>query len=78
MTRRARSLNQRLRLELGGEEIVTVALIDQQRQLLPRLGNQHAGIPFAPARPFLPQVAGERLLPPRAIDRITDRRERRY
>lgn len=60
--RLGRSL-QHLRLELAFEKIVTIALIDQDRQLLLGLGDQHAGIPLTPARTLLAEVQRERLLP---------------
>lgn len=56
-------LNQHLGFELVDQKIITIALIDQGRQLFGRLRNQHAGIPLAPARTVFAQITGECLLP---------------
>src|SRR5690606_18275156 len=66
-----------LRLELNLEKVITITLIDQQRQSLRGLGQQRAGIPLAPARTVVAQVIGERLLAPGTVERVTDRRKRR-
>ena len=44
-------------LELAFQEVITIALIDQYRQLLSRLGQQGAGIPFAPSRAICSSTA---------------------
>ncbi|MNC29786.1 hypothetical protein D3C75_780500 [compost metagenome] len=73
-------LLQGFRLELLLEEVVAVALVHQQRRAFAGrgLGQQHAGIPLAPARTVFTQVAAESFLAPRAIHRVADRRERRH
>ena len=73
MTGCLRRLLQGLRLELGVEKVIPIALIDQQWQALTSRGQQRAGIPLAPATAILAQVTGKRLLPPRAFHRIADR-----
>src|SRR3990167_9220698 len=69
---------QQLRLELAIEEIVAIALINQNRQLLRGLSQQRAGIPFAPARTVVTQITTEGLLAPRAVARVADRRKGRH
>ena len=66
-----------IRLKLVFQKIITIALIDQNRQLFRCLGEQGAGIPFAPARTFIAEVARERLFAPRALARVADRRKGR-
>lgn len=64
MPRRFRRLNQRFGLELVGEKVIAITLIHQYRQLLARIGNQHSGIPFAPAGALFTRVT-ERLSAPK-------------
>src|SRR3989338_10103707 len=78
--RMAGSLRRRLesiRLELVFQEIITIALIHQNRQLFRCICEQGAGIPLAPARTLVAQVTRECLLAPGAIARVADRRKRR-
>lgn len=55
MTGKFRRLLQGFWLELGGEEIVAITLIHQQRQFLVGFGDQCTGIPLAPFRPVFPK-----------------------
>src|SRR5690606_8999261 len=68
---------ERLRVQLLGEELVGEALVHQDRvprlRHLPRL-HQLRGIVLPPAVPVPAEIMRERLLPPRAVDRVADRR----
>src|SRR5690606_25591474 len=55
---------QGLGLELFGEEVIRIALVNQQRQTLRRIGNQLTGIPLLPLFPVVAQIVTEGLLPP--------------
>ncbi|MNN79817.1 hypothetical protein D3C81_1964930 [compost metagenome] len=70
-------LLQGFRLELGGEEIVPITLVDQQWQLFAGFADQHRSIPLSPLRTLFTQIARKGLLTPRAIHWVVDRRERR-
>ncbi|VUL99873.1 hypothetical protein PGKDCPLP_02285 [Stenotrophomonas maltophilia] len=71
-------LLQALRLQLGLQEFIRLALVDQQRQALSGHRDQFAGIPLRPVRRVVAQVGVEGLLPPRHVAGRNDRRERRH
>ena len=68
---------QKLRLQLFGQEIVRLALVDEDVLHPCPVLDQRAGIVFAPRLPVRAEIAGQRLLAPRAIERRDDRREGR-
>ena len=51
--------------QLRGEELVRIALFDQQRQFLPRARHQFASVIRLPRVLILAQVGREGFLPPR-------------
>src|SRR3546814_20386453 len=77
MSRGVRRRLQQLRPELAVEEFVGVALVDEQRQLLPRALHQLDGVELFPRFPVVAEVGAEGLLTPRNLRRPDDRRERR-
>ena len=72
---------QALRLELLLEELITLALLDEQLltlgAALARLLDQLAGVPLRPLGAVIAEIAAEGFLAPRAGHRIDDRREGR-
>lgn len=75
---RIAGLLQALRLQLGLQELVRLALVDQQRQALVSHSDQLAGIPLCPVGRVVAQVGMEGLLPPRHVAGRDDRRKRRH
>src|SRR5690606_30004111 len=69
-------LAQQFRAQLALEELVGVALVHQQRQLLLRAGDQLGGIPLLPGLAVVAEVGGEGLLAPGHAAGRDDRRER--
>lgn len=47
---------ERLGLELLGQEVVVLSLVDQQRQTFARVGNEFARIPVLPALTIRPEI----------------------
>ena len=55
---------QNLRIELLGQKLVRLALVDQQRQTLLGLFHQFAGVVGRPGAAILTEISGEGLLAP--------------
>eukprot|EP01035_Chromulina_nebulosa_P035868 gene35867-48236_t len=70
-------LPQQLRLELLCEELIGIALIDQDFRHARTIGNQRAGVISAPRTLVGTDITAERLLAPRAMRRRHDRCESR-
>ena len=74
----ARQLGQPRRLQLIGQELVVIALVDQDRHFFRAAGQQMAAVVLQPLALVAAQIGGERLAAPRHLARVDDRRERRY
>ena len=62
-------------LQLFFQELVCRALIHQKPRGAGAILDQRACVVFAPRRTVIPQIAGERLLPPGAVQRAGDGRK---
>ena len=66
-----------MRLQLVGEEIVSLTLIDQQVGQPRAAFNERTGIIFRPGVTILPEISAQRLMPPRHLRRGNNRRKSR-
>ena len=68
---------EKIRFQLFGEEIVGVALVDEDCQALTGTGNQRRRIVVGPSRPVVAEIAAKGFFPPGAVHRRTNRRKGR-